>query len=47
MGIPGMKIGGIRRITSPPAHAYGPDGVPPFIDGDTVVVFEVTVINCN
>lgn len=47
VGIPGMKVGGVRRITSPPDHAYGSKGIPPFISGDTAVVFEVTVIKCN
>lgn len=47
IGIPGMKVGGVRRITSPPEHAYGPNGAPPFISGDATVIFEVTIINCN
>lgn len=43
VGIPGMRAGGIRRITSPPSHAYGSNGLLPFIDGNTNVIFEVTV----
>lgn len=47
LGIPGMKVGGVRNITSPPSHAYGPAGIPPFINGDTTVVFEVKVLSVN
>lgn len=47
IGIPDMKVGGVRRITSPPTHAYGKKGIPPFINADATVVFEVTVIKCN
>lgn len=46
-GIPGMKVGGVRQITSPPGHAYGPKGLMPFIDGKTDVMFEIKVISCK
>lgn len=44
--IPGMAVGGTRRMTIPPALAYGsagsPDGsVPP----NTYVIFEVTLVS--
>lgn len=47
VAIPGMKVGGVRRITSSPLYAYGTKGIPPFIGSNTVVVFEVTVVSCN
>lgn len=47
IGVPGMHVGGVRYITSPPKHAYGSKGIPPFINGDTTVVFEVEVIGCK
>ncbi|MGB1375895.1 MAG: FKBP-type peptidyl-prolyl cis-trans isomerase [Rhodothermales bacterium] len=43
-GMPGMKVGGTRRLTIPPVLAYGPYGagaaVPPF----AVLIFEVTLV---
>lgn len=46
-GIPGMKVGGVRNITSPPAHAYGSKGIPPFINGKEDVLFVIELLNCN
>lgn len=45
IGILGMKVGGVRRIESPPDQAYGTIGIPPFIGGNAIVEFEITVIS--
>lgn len=40
-GIPGMKVGGVRKLTIPPALAYGASGQPPLIEANTPLVFIV------
>ncbi|XP_055306818.1 39 kDa FK506-binding nuclear protein-like, partial [Sitodiplosis mosellana] len=45
IGIPGMKVGGIRQITSPSSHAYGHKGIVPFIGGDEDVVFVIQLFS--
>jgi FKBP-type peptidyl-prolyl cis-trans isomerase len=43
-GIPGMKVGGIRKIVIPPGLAYGATGRLPQIPPDATLVFEVEVL---
>ena len=44
-GIPGMRVGGRRRIVIPPALAYGTQGSPPDIPGNATILFEVSLLN--
>jgi peptidylprolyl isomerase len=36
-GIPGMKVGGRRRLTIPPEQAYGPEGAGHRLSGKTLI----------
>lgn len=40
-GVPGMKIGGIRRLTIPYTQAYGEEGRPPTIPAKADLVFVI------
>lgn len=43
-GIPGMKVGGKRKLTIPAAQAYGETGQPPTIEPNTPLAFIVEVV---
>jgi FKBP-type peptidyl-prolyl cis-trans isomerase len=43
-GVLGMKIGGKRRVTIPPAMGYGARGAPPTIPPNSVIVFDLELV---
>ncbi len=42
--VKGMKVGGKRKAFLPPKRAYGPNGRPPVIPPNSVLVFEIELL---
>ena len=46
-GVPGMKVGGKRKLVVPPDLAYGKNGIPGVIPKNATLVFDIDLIAVN
>jgi FKBP-type peptidyl-prolyl cis-trans isomerase len=44
-GVPGMRVGGLRRLVLPPSLAYGAAGRPPDIPQNATLLFEIELLS--
>jgi FKBP-type peptidyl-prolyl cis-trans isomerase len=44
-GLPGMAVGGRRRLVLPPSLAYGSAGSPPRIPSNATIIFDIDLVN--
>lgn len=46
-GVPGMKVGGIRRLVIPATQAYGASSPAPNIPANSDLVFDIELVEIN
>lgn len=46
-GVPGMKVGGTRRLTIPAAQAYGSGSPSPSIPANSDLVFDIELVSIS